>query len=128
MIVVLLLLINLTLTWQYISKIQIISKYEMNMQWINASLPDSSFFSYDSFNFAGFSENASDCYDSELDIIEPPVDIERWCRLTFPHYDIGADDCWENNFGVNKFTQDIRSKDDNFLENNYHEKNPLLIY
>jgi len=106
---------------QHTSKVQIIARYEMNMSWISPTLIDSSFFTYDSFNFAGFSDIASDCYDTDFDVIEPPVEIQRWCRLTFPHYDIGAGDCWDNNFGATKFTQDIRNKDDNFLENNYQE-------
>ena len=93
----------------------------MNMNWLSPTLIDSSFFTYDSFNYAGFSDIASDCFDSEIDVIEPPVEIDNWCRLTFPHNDIGAGDCWENDFGANKFTQDIRYKDDEFLENNYIE-------
>jgi hypothetical protein len=106
---------------QHTSKIQIIAQYEMNMSWISPNLIDSSFFTYDSFNFAGFSDIATDCYDSDFDVIEPPVEIQRWCRLTFPHYDTGAGDCWDNNFGATKFTQDIRYKDDNYLELNYQD-------
>ncbi len=120
--IIYILFISITLS-QHTSKVQIIAKYEMNMSWISPTLIDSSFFTYDSFNFAGFSDIASDCYDTEFDVIEPPVEIQRWCRLAFPHYDIGAGDCWDNNFGATKFTQDIRNKDDIFLEYNYQEWN-----
>ena len=32
---------------------------------------------------------------------------------------LGGFECWENDFDVNNFTQDIRYKNDNYLENNY---------
>ena len=104
---------------QHLSKIQIVAKYEMNMYWLNPTLVDSMFFAYDSFNFAGFSELATDCYDVNQDVIEPPVSLGNWCRLTFPHDDNNSGECWENDFDVNNFTQDIRYKNDNYLENNY---------
>ena len=77
------------------------------------------FFAYDSFNFTGFSEITTDCFDVEHDVIEPPVPLGNWCRLTIPHDDNNFGDCWENDFDVNNFTQDIRFKDDNYLINNY---------
>ena len=104
---------------QHISKIQIVAKYEMNMNWISPNLPDSMFFAFDSFNFAGFSDITSDCFDVEHDVIEPPVSLGNWCRLTFPHDDNNYGDCWENDFDMNIFTQDIRNKNNNYLENNY---------
>ena len=106
---------------QEIEKIQIISKYEINMNWISPSLPDSSFFTYDSFNYAGFSDLATDCYDDDIDYPEPPPLVDDWCKLTFPHYDNGPGQCWYNNLGLNNFTQDIRYKDDLILQNNYIE-------
>lgn len=106
---------------QHVSKVQLVAKYEMNMSWISPSLPDSFFFAYDSFNYAGFSDLSTDCYDPEFDVIEPPSPLGNWSRLTFPHDDIGAGQCWANDFGVNNFTQDIRYKDDNYLQNNFLE-------
>lgn len=106
---------------QHTSRIQIVAKYEMNMAWISPTLIDSMFFSYDSFNFAGFSDIATDCFDVEHDVIEPPVPLGNWCRLTFPHDDTNPGDCWENDFNVNNFTQDIRYKNDYYLESNYYE-------
>tara|TARA_S200000501_G_scaffold322368_2_gene318304 strand:- start:839 stop:1720 length:882 start_codon:yes stop_codon:yes gene_type:complete len=105
---------------QHTSRIQIVAKYEMNMAWINPTLIDSMFFSYDSFNFAGFSDIATDCFDVGFDVIEPPLPLGNWSRLTFPHNDISLGDCWENDFNVNNFTQDIRFKDNSILESNYY--------
>jgi len=108
---------------QSTSKIQLIAKYEMNMSWISPTLIDSTFFSYDSFNYVGFSEFATDCYDIGFDVIEPPTPLGNWSRLTIPHDDIGYGDCWENDFNANNFTQDIRYKDHTFLESDYYEWN-----
>jgi len=119
--IIIVLLFLTILLGQHTSRIQIVAKYEMNMSWINPTLVDSMFFSYDSFNFAGFSDYATDCYDIGYDVIEPPVSLGSWCRLTFPHDNISPGECWENDFNVNTFTQDIRYKDDNHLETNYYE-------
>ena len=102
-------------------KIQIVSKHEMNMNWLSPLLPDSSFFTYDSFNYAGFSNLATDCYDIEFDYSEPPPLIDDWCKITFPHFDNGPGECWENNLGLNQFTQDIRYQNEETLQHEFME-------
>ena len=101
---------------QEIQSLQIISKYEMNMNWLSPILPDSSFFVYDSFNYAGFADIATDCYDEGIDYFEPPPLVDEWCRFTFPHSDIGINQCWFNELGLDLFTQDIRGLDENLLQ------------
>lgn len=102
-------------------KIQIIADYEMNMSWLSPNLPDSSFFTSDSFNYAGFSTIATDCYDNEIDYFEPPPLVDDWCRFAFPHDDNGINECWYNELGLNLFTQDIRHLDEQQLDNQSYE-------
>lgn len=53
-------------------------------------------------NYFGVLQDATDNYDSEYDILEPPSNPGNWISLYFPHPE------WENDLG-NNFTQDIRS-------------------
>ena len=103
---------------QDLNRLQLVSKFEMNFIWLDPTSIDSSFFDYDSFTYAGFSQFADDCYEPELDLIEPPpTPPEYWCRLAFPHNYDGT--CWNYNFDSDIFTQDIRYQDNFQLENDY---------
>ena len=53
-------------------------------------------------NYFGVLQGATDNYDSEYDILDPPFGAGNWIRLYFPHPE------WNHNLGDN-FTQDIRS-------------------
>ena len=55
----------------------------------------------DSENYLGVLQGATDSYDTDYDILDPPVGVGNWIRLYFPHPE------WEHNLGDN-FTQDIR--------------------
>ena len=52
-------------------------------------------------NYFGILDGATDGYDSEYDILEPPSGVGNWINLYFPHPE------WNHNLGDN-FTQDIR--------------------
>ena len=105
-------------TSQDLNRLQLVSKFEMNFNWLDPTSIDSSFFDYDSFTYAGFSQFADDCYEPELDLIEPPpTPPEFWCRLAFPHNYDGT--CWDYNFDSDIFTQDIRYQDNFQLENDF---------
>tara|TARA_Y100001970_G_C14229585_1_gene857785 strand:+ start:486 stop:1034 length:549 start_codon:yes stop_codon:yes gene_type:complete len=53
-------------------------------------------------NYFGVLQDATDSYDAQYDILEPPVSAGNWIKLYFPHPE------WGHNLGDN-FTQDIRS-------------------
>ena len=53
-------------------------------------------------NYFGVLQGATDNYDSQYDVLDPPAGAGNWIRLYFPHPE------WNHNLGDN-FTQDIRS-------------------
>ena len=55
----------------------------------------------DSENYLGVLEGATDGYDLEFDILDPPSGVGNWISLYFPHPE------WNHNLGDN-FTQDIK--------------------
>ena len=55
----------------------------------------------DSENYLGVLQEASDNYDAQYDILDPPSGAGNWIKLYFPHPE------WEHSLGDN-FTQDIR--------------------
>ena len=55
----------------------------------------------DSENFLGVHNEATDSYDDQYDILDPPVGVGSWVKLYFPHPE------WNHNLGDN-FTQDIK--------------------
>jgi hypothetical protein len=64
---------------------------------------------YDVENYLGGSQDASDNYDSEFDVIEPPHQ-GNYVSFYFPHEE------WDSEWG-NNFTQDIRS---NYISEYYY--------
>ena len=63
----------------------------------------------DTANFLGVDLLATDEYDSDFDIPDPPVPVGNYIRFYFPHYD------WDNPFDENEFTQDIRFQNESLL-------------
>jgi hypothetical protein len=57
---------------------------------------------------------ATDGYDPRFDLPEPITPPNEWVQLYFPHENEGM---WENQFNLDKFTQDIR-------ELEYYQSNP----
>ena len=55
----------------------------------------------DSENFLGVHNEATDSYDDQYDILDPPGGVGNWVKLYFPHPE------WNHNLGDN-FTQDIK--------------------
>ena len=70
----------------------------------------------DSENYLGVLEVATDGYDPDYDILDPPNGVGNWITLYFPHPE------WEHSLGDN-FTQDIKGNMFLDLENRTIEWN-----
>ena len=57
----------------------------------------------DIYNYFGVSGNATNTYDEELDIPEPPTPVGNYIEMYFPH---GNE--WAHPWDTDKFTQDVR--------------------